>query len=111
VYADWLEEHGDPRGEYLRLRHKLADVTARLNALGEQFDPTWLAAMRQPCRWLTPDYDLTLRSGRALRLASLRQWGVYNGLLAGYPTAVDNRETVNHIVAEERTRTGTEPYL
>src|SRR5260370_279371 len=27
VYADWLEERGDPRAEYLRLEVQLANVT------------------------------------------------------------------------------------
>jgi uncharacterized protein (TIGR02996 family) len=28
VYADWLEEHGDPRGEFVRLQAELAVVEA-----------------------------------------------------------------------------------
>jgi len=38
VYADWLEERGDVRGEYLRLEHQLAQ-------LREQIDPAWLTAV------------------------------------------------------------------
>jgi uncharacterized protein (TIGR02996 family) len=40
VYADWLEERGDPRGEYLRLGCRMA-------ALREKIDATWLAAVRE----------------------------------------------------------------
>jgi uncharacterized protein (TIGR02996 family) len=56
VYADWLEERGDPqslaRGEFLRLDHELATrkhkkksravVEARLGALRETIDIGWL---------------------------------------------------------------------
>jgi uncharacterized protein (TIGR02996 family) len=52
VYADWLEEHGDVRGEYLRLECALATMLgdgdqyaateARLDILRESIDPSWL---------------------------------------------------------------------
>ena len=47
VYADWLEERGDPRGEYLRLEQQLAQLLPRLAQLQSQIDPTWLAAVRR----------------------------------------------------------------
>jgi uncharacterized protein (TIGR02996 family) len=53
IYADWLEERGDPRGEYLRLLCALdgrpeADPQAvklrkRLRALERSIDPRWRA--------------------------------------------------------------------
>ncbi len=43
VYADWLEERGDLRGEYLRLEHQLAQIPPRLAQLREQIDPAWVA--------------------------------------------------------------------
>jgi uncharacterized protein (TIGR02996 family) len=45
VYADWLEERGDPRGEYLRLEYQLSHmpITLRLAQLREQIDPSWIA--------------------------------------------------------------------
>jgi uncharacterized protein (TIGR02996 family) len=56
VYADWLEERGDPRGEYLRLHCQLirswsyanqqADLLARAYELRSQIDPGWLDAVR-----------------------------------------------------------------
>jgi uncharacterized protein (TIGR02996 family) len=43
VYADWLEERSDIRGEYLRLEHQLAHIF-RLAQLREQIDQSWLAS-------------------------------------------------------------------
>jgi uncharacterized protein (TIGR02996 family) len=45
VYADWLEERGDIRGEYLRLERQLAHIPVRLAQLREQIDQTWLAGI------------------------------------------------------------------
>jgi uncharacterized protein (TIGR02996 family) len=65
VYADWLEEHDDPRWRYLRLEVELArlaergasppELEAELAALGEGIDPGWLASAGK--RW-----DVLLRS-------------------------------------------------
>jgi uncharacterized protein (TIGR02996 family) len=53
VYADWLEEHGDPRAEFLRLEDVLAEavdkdaeywrVWARAKELRSTLDAQWLA--------------------------------------------------------------------
>jgi len=43
VYADWLEEQGDPRGEFLRLECQLQQILMRHAELRHQIDPTWLA--------------------------------------------------------------------
>jgi uncharacterized protein (TIGR02996 family) len=55
IYADWLEERGDPRAEYLRLEcelHQLAvgsprfrELTTELRDLRDGFDPHWLVAV------------------------------------------------------------------
>src|SRR5690349_701974 len=45
IYADWLEERGDPRGEYLRLDMQLVTLPARLSELVAQIDPAWLRAL------------------------------------------------------------------
>jgi uncharacterized protein (TIGR02996 family) len=54
VYADWLEERGDPRGEYLRLDLSLEQTTdakqfltihGRLAVLREQIERGWLREM------------------------------------------------------------------
>jgi uncharacterized protein (TIGR02996 family) len=36
VYADWLEEHGDPRGEFIRVQCELATV--------------------RPCKYIRPQF-------------------------------------------------------
>jgi uncharacterized protein (TIGR02996 family) len=45
VYADWLEEGGDVRAEYLRLEHLLRTIPRRLAQLREQLDPSWVASV------------------------------------------------------------------
>jgi uncharacterized protein (TIGR02996 family) len=49
IYADWLEERGDIRAEYLRLECQLKSIPARLAQLRERIDPAWLAAVSK--RW------------------------------------------------------------
>jgi uncharacterized protein (TIGR02996 family) len=55
IYADWLEERGDPRGEYIRLwvemarlpphSDRYADLKLREKALRGRIDAKWLATM------------------------------------------------------------------
>lgn len=55
IYADWLEEHGDERADYLRLEcelhrmgqltPKFMELTERLRDMREDFDPRWLVAV------------------------------------------------------------------
>jgi uncharacterized protein (TIGR02996 family) len=55
VYADWLDERGDPRGEFIRLQTAMdalpvsgeayAARRPRREALRAEIDPAWLAAM------------------------------------------------------------------
>jgi uncharacterized protein (TIGR02996 family) len=55
VYADWLEEQGDPRGEIIRLEAEMASraatsdeyvlLKARRNQLRPQIDAAWLTKM------------------------------------------------------------------
>jgi uncharacterized protein (TIGR02996 family) len=57
IYADWLEERGDPRGEYLRLLTVLdglaeaaedtEDLRGRLRELESRIDLRWIALMRR----------------------------------------------------------------
>src|SRR5262245_43277645 len=42
VYADWLEERGDPRAEFLRLQPHWPRNCARLWELRQQLDRAWL---------------------------------------------------------------------
>ena len=63
VYADWLEERDDPRGEYLRLLcavdgwgDPVPDREAaldRLQVLNSDFDRDWLASVQKGLRWRT----------------------------------------------------------
>ena|SRR5688500_3240477 len=55
--------------------------------------------------------ELTLTSGRTIRLVSLRQWAVYAGLIEGLPTREQNDEDIADLCREARDRTGHEPYL
>jgi uncharacterized protein (TIGR02996 family) len=60
VYADWLDERGDGRGEYLRLtleraKHtsksrKYEAVTTRLTEIEPGIDPEWVASVTRPSR-------------------------------------------------------------
>jgi uncharacterized protein (TIGR02996 family) len=58
IYADWLDERADPRGEYLRAEVRLAklpagdptapDLRRRLRGLRGRIDPDWLARFDRP---------------------------------------------------------------
>ena len=43
VYADWLDERGDPRGEFLRLSAQLLEGAARLAELKPTLPADWVA--------------------------------------------------------------------
>jgi uncharacterized protein (TIGR02996 family) len=67
VYADWLDERGDPRGAYLRAEHQLA-------ALAED-DPHFAALdeeVRRRCRTLDGDWLFTAGRRWDVWLVSLR---------------------------------------
>lgn len=52
IYADWLEEQGDPRGEFIHLKHEIAafqpwtiefqNTSRRLRELRQRIDDQWL---------------------------------------------------------------------
>jgi uncharacterized protein (TIGR02996 family) len=83
VYADWLEERGDARGEYLRLSCRMAE-------LREQLDPDWLAAVKDSR--FHP--KMRLSSGRVIRLDELRQFWTYACLIEGLPVVDAKNWTV-----------------
>src|SRR5262245_48315405 len=88
AYADWLEERGDQRAGYIRLRYRHAQIVERLNDATSQMDSEWLARVgwkqkRSHFYELPP--VLTLQSGRPLRLQELRQRETYWGLMEGLP--------------------------
>lgn len=45
VYADWLQERGDPRAEFVRLQHQLATTLDRLQHVRGGLDPAWVRAV------------------------------------------------------------------
>lgn len=45
VYADWLEEKGDVRAEYLRVFHQVRTGPQRMEDLARQIDPKWIATI------------------------------------------------------------------
>jgi uncharacterized protein (TIGR02996 family) len=57
VYADWLDDHSDPRGPYLRAEFEWATPwrsgerpaeSAELRALAARLDPVWVARVSRP---------------------------------------------------------------
>jgi uncharacterized protein (TIGR02996 family) len=72
VYADWLEEQGDPRGEYLRL----------LVAIDADAITTTAHPMRERLRQLTGQFDRVWV--RHMNRGRLRTHGLYQDVSAGY---------------------------
>lgn len=103
VYADLLDERGDPRGEYIRRCCRLSEVRNGI-------DPEWRRAVRET--HLRVD-DLRLATGRTISLDSLRQFKVYGGLLEGMPTREMNQRIIDRLIAEEQARpfASTPPLL
>ena len=89
IDADWLDERGDVRGEYLRLEAEARRIQARLLALRLQLDPGWLRVVSPHYLRYTSAYrmhcELPLRSGRTLTLRRLDQAMTYADLLEGGP--------------------------
>jgi uncharacterized protein (TIGR02996 family) len=67
AYADWLDEHNDPRAEYIRLQARRealtpddperAGIDDRLRELGKGFNPYWVAFFdRPPVEHCTPEF-------------------------------------------------------
>jgi uncharacterized protein (TIGR02996 family) len=117
VYADWLEERGDPRGEYLRLEIEAARIQTRLDELRPNLAPDWLhvtsyrqlrynVAYHQHCQ-------LRLRSGRTVTLETLAQGRTYAGLLAGTPSQNSNDHHINSLseLAESYCVAGARSHL
>jgi uncharacterized protein (TIGR02996 family) len=117
AYADWLEEQGDVRGEYLRLDAQMRDSSARLAELRKQIDPKWLADVNQRELCYTDAYHLTcelrLRSGRSITLERLDQVMTYAGLLEGTPNHEMNDRHIQYALndAARRGSTDARPYL
>jgi uncharacterized protein (TIGR02996 family) len=108
VYADWLDDHDRPReAEFLRLQLQVAGMNTRLIELGGELDAKWLTAVGV----VTNRAYITLRTGRDIRLQSLRQYSFYAGLLEGLPTREMNQREIESLVRDEQSRRGEAPYL
>jgi len=103
VYADWLEERGDPRAEYLRLEAELAtsisgdrrkQAVGRMRQLRRRLEPQWLDRMTYEI--ILSDY---LESTRSAAVKVVRQ---RTGL--GLLEAVALVETHSCVIAWRRTR-------
>src|SRR5271166_1502115 len=65
IYADWLEERGDPRAKFLRMEcllknaspqdGKYAELKAHLRAISSQVDLEWAALVSRAPIWLEPE--------------------------------------------------------
>jgi uncharacterized protein (TIGR02996 family) len=111
VYADWLEERGDIRAEYLRLECQLSQIALRLAEIQAGLEPAWLADVRRPPTGAVG--SVRLHTGRDVRVESMQQWFTYGGLLEGLPTDRLNREMIERLLSDERERDpwAGEPYL
>jgi uncharacterized protein (TIGR02996 family) len=108
IYADWLDERGDARSEYLRLDAEAERIQARLHALGRQLDPAWLKIvsphrLRYDCGYHL-HCQLLLHSGRTITLERLDQSMTYAGLVDGTPTRSSNDYHIEHTLREAETR-------
>jgi uncharacterized protein (TIGR02996 family) len=75
VYADWLDERGDLRGDYLRTLHELdastlsssreEELGSKLESLQKEIDPMWAALMNRGRK-------RKLSGGKTEKLLSLR---------------------------------------
>jgi uncharacterized protein (TIGR02996 family) len=108
VYADWLEERGDPRAEYLRLEVELERQLARSQELEARLDPHWVRRVGR-----RRGGEIRLRAGGAINCQSIRQWRTYAGLLEGLPTRQRNQQDIEGLLKTERERGwwAGEPYL
>jgi uncharacterized protein (TIGR02996 family) len=105
VYADWLEERGDPRGELIRVEEEMRSVPIyadrywefkpRRNELREGCDPEWLRHLRYGT-----DYEPVFREvpedwqgrWRLIRELLERWYGIPLGDVGGHRNEVRLRE-------------------
>jgi uncharacterized protein (TIGR02996 family) len=90
VYADWLEERGDIRGEYLRLECLLTQLPVRLTQLREQIDPAWLIAVCKRRRVVL----LSFLPGRKIETIRLVQEITWLGLREAKELVESTRSTI-----------------
>jgi uncharacterized protein (TIGR02996 family) len=93
IYADWLEERGDPRGEYLRLWCRVLQDVRRLRELRSGIAPDWLRQVHR-------DWFFELDCGRTVAVGTFFCERTYIGLLEGRP----HRQLNEELLEQARTR-------
>ncbi|MEK6238655.1 MAG: TIGR02996 domain-containing protein [Planctomycetales bacterium] len=61
VYADWLEERGSRKADYLRLELQLRRARERLDALEQELDPEWTRQVGGPCKLVARPFPAEAR--------------------------------------------------
>ncbi len=108
VYADWLEERGDPRGEFVRQAAALGDADGPIlqgpaRELCQQWEPLWAATVIVPAQLQRLRRRIEVRFGP---LADLTNRQLYRSRCL-YPPATENVMTA----AEQRLRFSLPPQL
>lgn len=124
IYADWLEERGDPRGAFLRMLNSLAqcdgDPSNRLRELCPTVDPKWVRVMEGGFSRAGLDYQIGYFSHCGMvigheckvTLTALHQWRTYRSLVDGVPDQEFNDHLIQEAVAEgQRLSQGRQPHL
>lgn len=70
IYADWLEQQGDVRAEYLRLEVQRRRIPRRLAELAQRISPGWRAQVNLRCRVLLISTQNMLKTIVAIRNAT-----------------------------------------
>lgn len=88
VYADWLDERGDPRGEYLRLELQLHEIPARMAALAPHIEDAWIAQIARLC-------DVVLYETGPNKISVIKEIRLLSGV--GLKEAKDLAEAASHL--------------
>jgi uncharacterized protein (TIGR02996 family) len=116
VYADWLEERGDSRGEFLRLACPLDDArrtskeNKRLEELTKAIDPQWVARVMTGRVWYHRTTFALLGEKLTLSKSNLRKiekWERQHGM--ALPGSL--REWYSFEGAEQRLQVDTEGFF
>jgi uncharacterized protein (TIGR02996 family) len=117
VYADWLEERGDPRHELIRLEVEAERIRNRRLQIGNIALPDWRQTIGLGRTFHLASLDLhceiMLNSGRAINLEWIHQQRTYDDPpLLGIPRATnDERIDYSMRVAQGYCAEGHQPYL
>ncbi len=112
IYADWLEERGDPRGNFLRWELEQGSYTAtdlaywdleyRLRCLEPEIDPAWIE--QAGCR-----YNVTLESYGDMKLQAVKI--IKDHLAIPLMVAKKVVESAPCVLLQNRTRRQVAPLL